>query len=82
VAQACVVESPTCSEEDRAKLAELLFESLRLSSVCFANSSVLSLFASGRTRYAAMVWCACLIVCIQRHGHRERRRDHALRACV
>jgi actin-related protein len=43
-----VVESPSVPAQDRAKLAEMLFETLRVTSVCFANSAALSLLASGR----------------------------------
>lgn len=43
-----VVEPPSVPAQDRAKLAETLFETLRLTSVCFANSASLSLLASGR----------------------------------
>jgi actin-related protein len=43
------VESNKATVEDRAKWAELLFESYHSPSICFGNSSVLSIFASGRT---------------------------------
>ena len=46
--QVLVVEPPSSNHTDRLKLAELLFDSMRLGSVCFANSASLSLMASGR----------------------------------
>ncbi|GMI47730.1 hypothetical protein TrCOL_g6595 [Triparma columacea] len=45
-----VAESPNTSNEDREKLTQILFENFKVSGVAFANSAVLSLFASGRTR--------------------------------
>jgi len=45
-----IAESPCIDKADRAKLCHILFEAFKVSGVCFANSSVLSLFASGRTR--------------------------------
>jgi actin-related protein len=44
-----IVESNKATADDRAKWAELLFESYHSPSICFGNSSVLSIFASGRT---------------------------------
>lgn len=43
------VESNKATTEDRAKWADLLFETYHSPSICFGNSSVLSIFASGRT---------------------------------
>ena len=48
--QILVAESPNTSNEDREKLTQILFENFKVSGVAFANSAVLSLFASGRTR--------------------------------
>lgn len=42
------MESPTATVADRSKLAEMLFETFRVTAVCFANSAPLSLMASGR----------------------------------
>jgi actin, other eukaryote len=44
-----ITESPVASPADRSKWAEMLFESYRVPSIYIANSSALSLFASGRT---------------------------------
>lgn len=44
-----MVESNKASVQDRSKWAEILFETYHAPSICFGNSSVLSLFASGRT---------------------------------
>lgn len=44
-----ITESPVASSADRSKWAEMLFESYRVPSIYIANSSSLSLFASGRT---------------------------------
>ena len=44
-----ITESPVASASDRSKWAEMLFESYRVPSIYIANSSSLSLFASGRT---------------------------------
>mmetsp|Transcript_5450 Transcript_5450/g.8979 ORF Transcript_5450/g.8979 Transcript_5450/m.8979 type:complete len:375 (-) Transcript_5450:367-1491(-) len=44
-----ITESPVASPADRSKWAEMLFESYRVPSIYIANSSSLSLFASGRT---------------------------------
>lgn len=48
-ASVMLVESPKCVFDDRKKWAELLFETFRVPSICVGNSSVLSLFAAGRT---------------------------------
>jgi len=48
--QILVAESPNTSKVDREKLTQMLFETFKVSGVAFANSAVLSLFASGRTR--------------------------------
>lgn len=47
--QVMITESPVASPADRSKWAEMLFESYRVPSIYIANSSSLSLFASGRT---------------------------------
>lgn len=44
-----ITESPVASASDRSKWAEMLFECYRVPSIYIANSSSLSLFASGRT---------------------------------
>lgn len=44
-----ITESPVASPADRSKWAEVLFENYRVPSIYIANSSSLSLFASGRT---------------------------------
>jgi actin-related protein len=44
-----IAESPVASHVDRSKWAEMLFEIYRVPSIYIANSSSLSLFASGRT---------------------------------
>lgn len=44
-----LVESNKVTSQDRAKWAELLFETYHSPSICMGNSSVLSIFASGRT---------------------------------
>ena len=44
-----VAESARSPPSDRVKWAEMLFETLRAPAMCMANSSPLSLFASGRT---------------------------------
>jgi actin len=44
-----ITESAVASHADRSKWAEMLFESYRVPSIYIANSSSLSLFASGRT---------------------------------
>jgi hypothetical protein len=38
------------AKENREKLAQLMFEKFKVSGLCIANSAVLSLFCSGRTR--------------------------------
>jgi len=45
-----VAEAPGTDKETRSRLTQILFETFKVSGVCFANSAVLSLFASGRTR--------------------------------
>jgi hypothetical protein len=45
-----VSEAPGTDKATRARLTQMLFEQFKVSGVCFANSAVLSLFASGRTR--------------------------------
>lgn len=44
-----LVESNKVTSHDRAKWAELLFETYHAPSICLGNSSALSIFASGRT---------------------------------
>lgn len=44
-----LVESPRAKASDRAKWANLLFESYRVPSICFGNSSSMCIFAAGRT---------------------------------
>jgi actin len=44
-----LVESNKTTAADRAKWAELLFETYHAPSICMGNSSTLSIFASGRT---------------------------------
>lgn len=43
------VENPLITTSDRAKWAEIIFDAYRAPSICYGNSSSLSLFASGRT---------------------------------
>mgnify|MGYP000388917886 CR=1 FL=1 len=45
-----ICESPGATKAEREQLCHVLFEGFKVSGICFANSSVLSLFASGRTR--------------------------------
>lgn len=45
-----LTEPPLCDPKDREKIAQLMFETFKAPAVCVANSAVLSLFASGRTR--------------------------------
>lgn len=47
--QVLITEPPNAVAADRSKWAEMLFESFRVPSIYIANSSALSLFASGRT---------------------------------
>lgn len=44
-----VVESIKSTAADRAKWAEILFDTFHVPSICIANSATLSVFASGRT---------------------------------
>lgn len=44
-----ITESPLASKEKRAKLAELLFETFNVQKIHIANSSMLGLFAYGKT---------------------------------
>ncbi|GMI12407.1 hypothetical protein TrLO_g13368 [Triparma laevis f. longispina] len=45
-----ISEPPLADKDSREKLTEIMFEVFKVQGVCFCNSSVLSLFASGRTR--------------------------------
>ena len=45
-----VAEAPGAKEEQRERMARLLFETMKAPAVCFYNAAALSLFASGRTR--------------------------------
>eukprot|EP01038_Epipyxis_sp_PR26KG_P007604 gene7604-10354_t len=49
-----LVESPLSTFNDRVKWAEMLFETFRVPSICFGNSSSLTIFASGRTTGVAV----------------------------
>jgi actin-related protein len=44
-----IIDSPHHSKEYRNKMAEWFFEGLRVASINFLNSSVLSLFSTGMT---------------------------------
>lgn len=44
-----IIDNTAHTKEYRNKLAELFFEKFKVQSINFMNSSVLSLFASGRT---------------------------------
>ena len=57
-----LVESNKATSLDRAKWAELLFETYHSPSICMGNSSTLSIFASGRTSGLA-VECGAGITC-------------------
>ena len=46
-----VIDSPINSKEYKSELVEVLFEKLKVESVLFMNSSVLSLFSIGETMY-------------------------------
>lgn len=47
-----IIDSPFNTKEYKAKIIEVLFEKLKVASVLFMNSSVLSLFSIGSTMYA------------------------------
>lgn len=47
-----VIDSPINSKEYKAALVNILFDKLKVESVLFMNSSVLSLFSIGETMYA------------------------------
>ena len=44
-----IIDSPINSKEYKAELVEVLFDKLKVESVLFMNSSVLSLFSIGET---------------------------------
>jgi len=44
-----MIDSPFNSKEYKYKIAELLFEDMKVASVLFMNSSSLSLFSTGQT---------------------------------
>lgn len=46
-----IIDSPINTKEYKAQLIEVLFDKLKVESVLFMNSSVLSLFSIGETRY-------------------------------
>ena len=46
-----MIDSVYVSKEYRTKLAEILFEDMKVNSVIFMNSSTLTLFSSGETTY-------------------------------
>jgi actin-related protein len=48
--QIMIIDSPVSIKEERQKLAEVFFEELKVNALLFMNSSVLSLFSTGRTR--------------------------------
>lgn len=48
--QVLITESPLTSKENREKVAQLMFETFKVPGLCMANSAVMSLFCSGRTR--------------------------------
>jgi len=46
----CIIDSPLNSKEYKKELADIFFEDVKVSSILFLNSSVASLFSTGRTR--------------------------------
>jgi actin-related protein len=46
-----MIDSVYVSKEYRTKMAEILFEEMKVNSVIFMNSSTLTLFSSGETTY-------------------------------
>jgi actin-related protein len=48
--QILITESPLSSKENREKIAQIVFETFKAPGLCIANSAVMSLFCSGRTR--------------------------------
>ena len=46
-----MIDSVYVSKEYRTKMAEILFEDMKVNSVIFMNSSTLTLFSSGETTY-------------------------------
>lgn len=44
-----IIDSPMNSKEYKAQLVEILFDKLKIESILFMNSSVLSLFSIGET---------------------------------
>eukprot|EP01016_Furgasonia_blochmanni_P024430 TRINITY_DN2634_c0_g2_i4.p1 TRINITY_DN2634_c0_g2~~TRINITY_DN2634_c0_g2_i4.p1 ORF type:complete len:416 (-),score=66.10 TRINITY_DN2634_c0_g2_i4:987-2234(-) len=47
--QIMIIDSPNSVKEERQKLAEIFFEELKVNALLFMNSSVLSLFSTGRS---------------------------------